>query len=73
MNLGGTVVLGADIPPPQPTRSAYLSLSVDSIEEAERIYCVLSEDKAVFMPMAETFFAHRFASSGTSSALCGCC
>jgi PhnB protein len=36
-------------------------LSVDSIEEAERIYPALSEDGEVFMPLAETFFAHRFA------------
>ena len=35
---GGTELLAADIPPDrfQPMRSAYLSLSVDSIDEAER-------------------------------------
>ena len=41
-------------------RSAYLSLSVDSSEEAERIYAALSEGGEIFMPMAETFFAFRF-------------
>jgi PhnB protein len=41
-------------------RSAYLSLSVDTDAEAERIYKVLSDGGEVFMPMAATFFAHRF-------------
>lgn len=63
IELGGTVVLGADIPPErfQPMRSAYLSLLVDSVDEAERIYSLLSEGGQIFMPMQETFFARRFA------------
>jgi PhnB protein len=63
MNLGGTELLGADIPPDrfQPIRSAYLSLTVGSIEEAERIYGLLSDGGQIFMPMEETFFAIRFA------------
>jgi PhnB protein len=42
-------------------RSAYLSLSVQSETEAERIYSALSDGGQVFMPMQETFFATRFA------------
>jgi PhnB protein len=63
IELGDTIVLGADIPPErfQPMRSAYLSLMVDSVDEAERIYALLTEDGQIFMPMEETFFAHRFA------------
>jgi PhnB protein len=61
MSLGGTELLGADIPTFQPMRSAYLSLTVDSIDEAERINALLSDGGQIFMPMAETFFAHRFA------------
>ena len=61
IDLGETVLMGADIPHAQPTRSSYLALSVDNIEEAERIYPALSEGGEVFMPLAETFFAHRFA------------
>jgi PhnB protein len=63
IEIGGTAVYGADIPSPpfEPVRSAYLSLAVDSIEEAERIYAILSDGGKVAMPMAETFFAHRFA------------
>ena len=63
IELGDTVVFGADIPPDrfQPMRSAYLSLVVDSADEAERVYALLSEGGQVFMAMEETFFAHRFA------------
>jgi PhnB protein len=61
MNIGETELLGADIPDSQPMRSAYLSLMVNSIEEAERIYAALSAGGEIFMPMAETFFAFRFA------------
>jgi len=63
MTIGGTDIMATDVPPDrfQPMRSAYLSLSVDSIEEAERIYGLLSEGGQIFMKMEETFFAHRFA------------
>jgi PhnB protein len=63
LTLGGTELLGADIPPDrfQPIRSAYLSLTVGSIEEAERLYALLSDGGQIFMPMEETFFAFRFA------------
>jgi PhnB protein len=61
MDLGGTELLGADIPAYEPMRSAYLSLALDSIEEAERVYALLSDKGQIFMPIQETFFAHRFA------------
>lgn len=63
IELGETIVLGADIPPDrfQPMRSVYLSLFTDSVEETERIYALLSEGGEIFMPMEETFFAVRFA------------
>ena len=61
MSLGGTELLGADVPTFQPMRSAYLSLTVDSIQEAERVYALLTEGGEIFMKMEETFFAHRFA------------
>lgn len=63
ITLGGTELLAADIPPDrfQPMRSAYLSLMVDSNEEAERIYRLFSDGGQIFMPMEETFFASRFA------------
>lgn len=60
MELGETFLMASDVPGYQPMRSAYLSLSVGSNEEAERIYNVLSEGGEVFMKMGETFFAYRF-------------
>ena len=63
MTLGGTELFGADMPPDRfpPMRSAYLSLSVDSVEEAERVYALLTDGGQIFMKMEETFFASRFA------------
>ena len=62
LSLGGTELLASDVPPErfQPMRSAYLSLSLDSTDEAERVYALLSEGGQIFMPMQETFFAQRF-------------
>src|SRR5262245_460397 len=61
ISIGGTELMGADIPNAQPMRSAYLSLGVDSDAEAERIFSALADGGEVFMPMQETFFASRFA------------
>ena len=63
MEIGGTDIMASDVPPErfQPMRSAYLSLSVESTEDAERIYALLSDGGEIFMPMEETFFAFRFA------------
>lgn len=60
VSIGGTDLMGADIPNAQPMRSAYLSLGVDSDTEAERIFAALSDGGRVLMPMEETFFATRF-------------
>ncbi len=60
LSLGGTELMGADIPTAEPMRSAYLSLGVDSDAEAERIFSALSKGGQVFMPIQETFFATRF-------------
>ncbi len=58
--LGDTELMASDGPKVEPMRSAYISLGVDSNEEAERIYNALTEGGEVFMPMGEQFFAHRF-------------
>jgi PhnB protein len=62
MTFGDTEIMGSDVPPEnfQPMRSVYLSFSVDSIEEAERVHALLAEGGQIFMPMQETFFAFRF-------------
>lgn len=63
MSLGETQVMASDVQPErfQPMRSAYLSLGVDSDEEAERVYKLLTDGGEIFMPIQETFFATRFA------------
>jgi PhnB protein len=61
IEIGGAVLMGADIPQAEPMRSAYLSLRVNSAEEAERLYALLSEGGEIFMKMEQTFFASRFA------------
>jgi PhnB protein len=62
MSIGETQLMGSDVPADrfQPMRSVYLSLSLDSTPEAERIHALLSEGGEIFMPMQETFFAYRF-------------
>jgi PhnB protein len=63
MAIGETILMASDAPADrfQPMRSVYLSLSVPSIEEAERIYGLLAEGGEIYMKMEETFFAYRFA------------
>lgn len=61
IEIGSTVVMGADVPHAEPMRSAYLSLSVDTEKEAERVYAVLTAGGEVFMKMEKTPFANRFA------------
>src|SRR4051812_42815651 len=61
MEIGGTVIRGADVPDAQPMRSAYLTLTLSTPENAEEIYNLLSTDGEIFMKMEKTFFANRFA------------
>jgi hypothetical protein len=53
--IGETQLMGNDVPPErlQSMRSVYRSLSVDSTEEAERIYKLLSDGGEVFMPIED--------------------
>ena len=62
ITIGGTEIMASDVPPErfQPMRSVYLSLDLDSSSEAERVHNLLAEGGQIFMPMQETFFAHRF-------------
>jgi PhnB protein len=61
MAIGDTVLMGADIPKSEPMRSAYLTLTVDTEADAERLYAVLAEGGDIFMKMEKTPFANRFA------------
>ena len=61
IEIGGTLVRGADVPNAEPMRSAYLTLRLDTAEKAEHIYNLFSQDGEIFMKMEKTFFANRFA------------
>jgi PhnB protein len=61
IEIGNTVLMGADIPKAEPMRSAYLTLRFDTAEEAEHIYAILLDGGQIFMKMEETPFASRFA------------
>ena len=61
MDLGTTVLMGADIPHAEPMRSAYLTLTLDREEDAERLYALLTDGGEIFMKMEKTPFANRFA------------
>lgn len=60
VSIGNAELSAADIPNAEPMRSAYLTLNVDSDQEAERIYSALSDGGQPLMRMEETFFASRF-------------
>ena len=62
LGIGDSVLIGNDVPSSvfEKIRSVYIFLSVDSSEEAERVYKLLAEDGQVYMPLEETFFATRF-------------
>jgi len=60
ISIGGTELTAADIPGAEPMRSAYLTLSVESVQEAQRVFAALSYGGQALMPIQETFFASRF-------------
>jgi PhnB protein len=61
IEIGTSVLMGADIPHAEPMRSAYLTLTLDSEADAERVNTVLADGGEIFMKMAKTPFANRFA------------
>lgn len=60
---GSMVLLGSDCPPEyfEKAQGTVLSLNVDSIAEAERVFNALKENGSVKMPLEKTFWAVRFA------------
>jgi PhnB protein len=61
LQIGSTELMGADVPTAEPMRSAYLTLSLETEEEAERVYALLIDGGQIFMKMEKTPFANRFA------------
>lgn len=61
IEISTTVLMGADIPQSEPMRSAYLTLTLDSEADAERVYGLLTDGGEIYMKMEQTPFANRFA------------
>jgi len=61
IEIGGAVLMGADIPHAEPMRSAYLALNFDSVAEAERVYGLLADGGEIFAAIQQTAFAARYA------------
>jgi len=60
ISIGGIELMAADIPNAEPMRSAYLTLRLESDQEAERVFFVLLDGGQALTEMQETFFASRF-------------
>jgi PhnB protein len=60
--VGANVLMGSDCPPGryEEAKGITISISVDTVEEAERVFAALSEKATIFMPIQETFWALRF-------------
>ena len=63
LNLNGQIIMASDAPPGRYSKPGGFSvnISVTDPAEADRIYGTLSEGGIVQMPIAETFWAARFA------------
>jgi PhnB protein len=63
LRVGNQVLMASDAPPQHysPAGAYYISIGVETPEEAERIWAALSEGAKVDMPLQQTFWAKRFA------------
>jgi PhnB protein len=66
LEFDGQAIMGSDSPPEYRTEGEemngfYVSLSIDSAAEAERIYNALAENGKINMPLQQTFWSYRFA------------
>ena len=62
MEIGDTVLMGSDAPPGryEPPRGFSVSILVDDVVEAERVFHALADGGSVGMPIQKTFWAERF-------------
>jgi PhnB protein len=62
MMVGSTILMASDAPPShyRPPQGFSVNIGVDTPAEADRIYAALAEGGQQTMPIAETFWAHRF-------------
>ena len=61
LEIASSILMGADVPHAEPMRSAYLTLTLDSEADAERVYALLADGGEIFMKMEQMPFANRFA------------
>ena len=62
LTIGDAVLMGSDRPPEshEAAQGFAVSISVDTPEDADRIFAALAEDGTVTMPLAESFWAFHF-------------
>lgn len=60
LEIGTAILMAADGPGGGEGGSTTINVDVDSIEEAQRVFAALAEGGQVQMPIAETFWAHRW-------------
>lgn len=62
MTLGNNVLMGSDAPPNRYNKPQGfdVNITVETIEEAERVFNALAENGQVHMPLEQTFWAKRF-------------
>ena len=63
LQLGEHVLMGSDCPPDRPydgIRGCFVSIRLDDVAEAQRIFSELAEGGDVEMPFEATFWSERF-------------
>jgi PhnB protein len=62
LEVGDQVLMGSDSPPEhfQKPQGVYVSLQIDHVADAERVFHALAEGGTVTMPFEPTFWATRF-------------
>ena len=63
LEIEGQMLMASDAPPDRsegPMQSVSVSINVNDVAEAERIFAALSDGARIKMPMAETFWSPRF-------------
>lgn len=62
LKIGDQVLMGSDSPPPyrEKTQGMYVSLQLDTLVEARRVFGALAEGGVIKMPFEKTFWAAGF-------------
>lgn len=63
LSVGDKVLMGSDAPPGacyQQAQGIHVTLGIDDVAEAKRVFDALADNGTLQMPFDETFFAHGF-------------